>query len=105
MDLPDFLDDRDGEIRVTGHRISLWQLLWYYHDGYSAEMLREQFPTLSMAEIHKVLGFYWENRAELDAEWSKAREEMESRFAEGKRLDVALLRSRLETKVSSERAG
>lgn len=105
MDLPQFLDDRDGEVRVTGHRISLWQLLWYYHDGYSAEMLREQFPSLSMAEIHKVLAFYWENRAQLDAEWSKVRQRTESRFDDGKRLDLALLRSRLETKVSSDQAG
>lgn len=68
MVLPDFLErDDHGGIRLVGHRIWLYHVLWDYNDGYSAEMLLEQFPTLSMALIHKVLGFYWENKAEVDA--------------------------------------
>jgi len=43
----------------------VYHLLWYYGEGYSPEALHEQFPTVSMAAIHKVLGYYWENKAEL----------------------------------------
>ena len=95
MLLPDFLDDRDGEVRLTGHRISLFDLLAYYRQGYSAEMLREQFPTLPMALIHKALAYYWEHRQELDADGIRIQGELEAARAMGERLDLAALRARL----------
>ena len=95
MRVPDFLHEQDGEVRLAGHRISLFHLLSFYQEGYSAEMLRGQFPTLSMALIHKVLGFYWENKAELDAAVSRTRERLEQARAAGDHPDVAALRARL----------
>jgi uncharacterized protein (DUF433 family) len=68
MNLPDFLVDHpDGEIRLTGSRIGLSDVVYYYNEGYSAEMLAEQFPTLSLALIHKVIAFYLDNQAEVDS--------------------------------------
>lgn len=68
MVLPDFLIDHpDGEIRLTGHRIGLFDVVIFYNEGYSPEMLHEQFPTLPLPLIHKVIAFYLENRAEVDA--------------------------------------
>ena len=68
MNLPEFLVDHpDGEIRLTGHRIGLYHVVFYYNEGYSPEMLVEQFPTLSLALVHKVIAFYLENQAEVDA--------------------------------------
>jgi uncharacterized protein (DUF433 family) len=95
MRIPDFLHEQDGEIRLSGHRISLFHLLSFYQEGYSAEMLREQFPTLSMALIHKVLGFYWENKAECDVHLGRARERLDAARASGEPLDVVALRARL----------
>ena len=67
MNLPDFLVDHpDGEIRLTGHRISLYHVVYFYNEGYSPEMLVGQFPTLSLALVHKVIAFYLENQAEVD---------------------------------------
>ncbi len=68
VNLPDFLIDHpDGEILVTGHRISLYHVVGPYQEGYSPEMLAELYPTLPLALIHKVIGFYLENQAEVDA--------------------------------------
>jgi uncharacterized protein (DUF433 family) len=97
MHLPDFLLEQDGEVRLSGHRISLFHLLSFYQEGFSAEMLREQFPTLSMALIHKVLGFYWENKAELDALLFRTREQLNAARATGDPLEVVALRARLAT--------
>lgn len=36
------------------------------NEGYSPEMLVGQFPTLSLAFVHKVIAFYLENQAEVD---------------------------------------
>jgi uncharacterized protein (DUF433 family) len=67
MTVPDFLTkDEFDHIRLTGHRISLEDIVYYYNEGYSAESLVGQFPTLSLALIHKVIAFYLENQAEVD---------------------------------------
>jgi uncharacterized protein (DUF433 family) len=68
MNLPEFLvEHSDGEIRLTGHRISLYHLVFYYNEGYSPEMLVGQFPTLPLPLVHKVIAFYLENHADVDA--------------------------------------
>jgi uncharacterized protein (DUF433 family) len=102
MRLPEFLDEQDGEIRLTGHRISLFHLLGVYNEGSSAEMLREQFPTLTMAQIHKVLGFTWENKAEVDALLAETEQRLAARRATGAQLDVAALRARLAARQGAD---
>ena len=68
MNLPSFLtQDTDGFIHVTGHRIGLQHLVHYYREGFSPEMLACEYPSLSLAEIHKVLAFYLENRMDVDS--------------------------------------
>ena len=76
MELPEALIERlpdclhwspDGEIRVVGHRIGLYHLIYYYNEGYNAEMLLCQYPTLELVVIHKVIVFYLENRELVDA--------------------------------------
>ena len=53
--LPEFLTESDGEIRVTGHRISLYDLLWEYNEGLTVEELTLRFPTLKRATLHKII--------------------------------------------------
>jgi uncharacterized protein (DUF433 family) len=68
MKLPDFLREVEyGEILLTGSRIGLYHVISDYKDGMSAEQLHEEFPTLSLELINRVLAFYGENRAEVDA--------------------------------------
>ncbi len=96
MTLPDFLNTDDfGGIRLTGTRIGLSQLMWYYHEGYSVESLQQQFPTLGFAQIHKVLGFYWDNKDEVDAYLSQAEQKMKEHAQAGAKVDMTELRKRL----------
>jgi uncharacterized protein (DUF433 family) len=68
MNLPEFLTlGLRDEIRLTGHRIDLFHFVHYYNEGNSAEMLLGLFPTLDLALIHKVIAFYLENTAMVDA--------------------------------------
>jgi uncharacterized protein (DUF433 family) len=67
MQLPDFLTEQPGgSIRLTGHRIALEHILYFYNQGYSAEMILGQFPSLPLALVHKVIAFYLEHQAEVD---------------------------------------
>jgi uncharacterized protein (DUF433 family) len=67
MDLPDFLQPVDGEIRLKGHRVALVHVVKLYTSGYAVEMIGAQLPTLPLAQIHKVVAFYLDHRDELDA--------------------------------------
>lgn len=96
MTLPDFLSpDEFGGIRLTGHRVALYHLLTYYQEGYSAEMLLEQFPSLSMGLIHKTLAFYWDNKPEVDAYLAQCQTRLDEQRAQGPTVDVAALQARM----------
>jgi uncharacterized protein (DUF433 family) len=103
MTLPDFLTgDADGDIYLKGHRIGLQDVVHFYNEGYSPEQLLEAFPTLSLALIHKIVAFYLENRAEVDAYVSQHEAEMERQRAGAVRgPDAAELRRRLEAKAAA----
>jgi uncharacterized protein (DUF433 family) len=107
MNSPDFLcQDTLGSIRLTGHRIGLFHVVEDYNDGYTAEMLAEQFPTLPLSLIYKVLAFYLENRAEVDAAVAEGRAEIDRHRASApKGPSLAELRRRKAEKRSVPQPG
>lgn len=67
MKLPDFLIAHpDGEIRLSGTRISLVQVVDLYNEGYSPQKIYEEFLSPSVEQIHQVITFYLDNRAAVD---------------------------------------
>lgn len=100
MNLPDFLQANEfGEILVDGHRVGLYHLVADYNQGFSPEMLACAYPSLTLATIHKVLGFYLENREDVDRYVAETRAELDRQEATGQRIDVARLRERLAKRV------
>jgi uncharacterized protein (DUF433 family) len=82
MILPDFLTEwPHGEIVITGHRVGLYHVVKYYNEGYSPEMLHEQFPTVPLEQINKALAFCRQNQAEVDAYVAERRAEIERQAA------------------------
>ncbi len=78
MILPEFVtQDSDGYLHLAGHRIGLHDVVFYYREGYSPEMLLAEFPTLNLSVIHKVLGFYLESQSEIDSYVAKCEAELE----------------------------
>ncbi len=97
MKLPDFLFEAPyGEIRITGSRIGLYHIVESYNEGFSAEMLVEEYPTLPLALIHKIIAFYLENKSEVDAYVEKERQACEEMRRTGKHPDWEALRARFE---------
>ena len=103
MGLPDFLtQDSDGYTHVTGHRVGLHDVVFFYNQGYSAEMLQEAFPTVPLAVIHKILAYYLENQADVDASLAADDSEMEKQRAAAPRgPDLAELRRRLNARQAA----
>ena len=98
MTLPEFLSvDEFSHVRCAQHRIELVDIVYYFNEGYSAEMIAGVFPTLPLSLVYKVIGFYLENRAEVDAYAENERRQVDQhrRLAEhGPSMDD--LRRRLE---------
>lgn len=66
MDLPDFLNHVDGEIRLTGHRIRLIDIAKRYDEGQSPEgIVLDHYPTLSLPLVYKTIAFYLEHEDEV----------------------------------------
>jgi len=96
----------EGGWRIAGSRVSLDSVVHVYLEGQSPESIAEEFPTLSLEQIHGALAFYLRHRAEIDqylgnqdARWEQLRKESEA--AHGPLL--SRLRSHRKTRSNSER--
>lgn len=96
MNLPDFLTNADGDIRLSGHRIGLYHVVCAYNDGESAEMIACRYPTLPLSLVHKVIAFYLENQTEVDAYVSACAAELDEQRRTGRHVDLEALRRRLQ---------
>jgi uncharacterized protein (DUF433 family) len=100
MTLPDFLTrDKYGEIRVTGTRIDLVNIILSYRDGATAETMAENWDHISVETFRNVLAWYHENKLAVDAYVQDAEAEMaRNRAARTQTTDIAALRKILEAK-------
>lgn len=71
------LDDR-GVAYLAGSRIKVQQIVIAHYDlNRTPEQIQEDYPHLSLAQIHAALSYYHDHRARMDAEIAEA-----DRFAE-----------------------
>jgi uncharacterized protein (DUF433 family) len=93
----------DGEVRLAGHRIGLYHFIYYYNQGFTAEMLLCQFPTLELALVHKVIVFYLEHRDQVDRYVRQYQAEVDRLRAGSQHApSVTELRKRLEARELAE---
>src|SRR5437867_3470270 len=91
MNLPEFLTLHEfGDIRLTGHRIGLEHVIADYREGDTAEALHNEFPSLPLELINKVIAFYEANRAEVDAYVDDCERECERQRRESPRQGPTL---------------
>ncbi|MBD2160184.1 DUF433 domain-containing protein [Limnothrix sp. FACHB-708] len=58
--------DATGVIRVGGTRVTLDTIILAFLEGNLAEEIQEQYPSLQLADIYSVLGYYLRHRSEVD---------------------------------------
>jgi uncharacterized protein (DUF433 family) len=56
----------NGVLRVTGTRIPLELIVEHYKAGETPEQIVEAFDTLRLADVYTLIGYYLDNRAEVD---------------------------------------
>lgn len=79
--------DEAGVQRVAGTRVSLDSVIYAFDEGATAEEIAQAFPTLDLAAIYSVIGYYLQNRAEVKQYLERRRvqredlkKEVDSRF-------------------------
>jgi len=59
--------ENDGTIRVGNTRVLLDLVIEEFRDGATPETIVERYPALDLSEVYLVVGYYLQNRAEVDA--------------------------------------
>ena len=58
--------EKSGAIRIPGTRVLLDTVVTAFRTGYSAEEIVNQYPTLNLADVYSVIGYYLRNQPEVD---------------------------------------
>jgi len=76
-----------GVLLVAGTRVSLDSVVYAFDEGATPEEIAQDFPSLGLADIYSVIGYYLQNRAEVGeylrqrkARRERLKTEAESRF-------------------------
>jgi len=59
--------DLDGVVRVGDTRVTLDTVIAAFKEGATAEEIVSQYPSLSLAEVYAVIGYYLQRQAEVEA--------------------------------------
>lgn len=59
--------DSQGAVRVGGTRVTLDTLIGCYRDGCTAEEIVQQFPALSLADVHAAIAYYLTHQSDVEA--------------------------------------
>src|SRR5436305_15029067 len=60
--------DQKGVARIAGTRSRVINVVLDVRNGMTPEQIHQQYPHLSMAQIHAALAYYYDHQVELDAE-------------------------------------
>lgn len=67
--------DAHGVIRVSNTRVTLDTIVTAFKDGATAEEIAQQYPTVPLADVYYVIGYYLHKRDEVDEYLGKRRRE------------------------------
>jgi uncharacterized protein (DUF433 family) len=59
--------DANGVVRVGNTRVTLDTVVAAFSDGATAEEIAQQYPSLGLADVYEVIGYYLRRKAEVDA--------------------------------------
>jgi len=59
--------DSDGVVRVSGSRVTLETVIAAFSEGATAEEIAQQYPSLNLADVYAVIGYYLRHSEEVAA--------------------------------------
>ena len=104
LDVP-LKEDQDGNIRVSGTRVTLDTIIGFYRQGETPEDLHEGFPTVPLADIYAVIAYYLANQDEVDAYLKQRDEEAERVRQEWETRNPPPTKAELLARLEAKRRG
>src|SRR5262249_5803016 len=102
MQLEDYFEfESPNGIRIKGTRVRIEHVIYAAREGLTPGQIRQEFPSLTLEQVHACLTYYYGHRAEMDAYMAKQEAEWDEEMrqqAQGERPEVVkrLLRLRQE---------
>lgn len=88
--------DVDGVVRVGGTRVTLDTVVAAFNEGATAEEIVYQYPSLDLADVYAVIGYYLQQRPDVEAYLrQRQRQADEIRALNEARFDPRGVRDRL----------
>ena len=88
--------DVDGVVRVGGTRVTLDTVVAAFNEGAAAEEIVYQYPSLDLADVYAVIGYYLQQRPDVEAYLrQRQRQADEIRALNEARFDPRGVRDRL----------
>ncbi len=88
--------DTDGVIRVGNTRVTLETIVAAFFEGETAEEIAQQYPSLYLADVYAVIGYYLRRRSEVET-YLRQRQHQAEKVRKGneRRFDPQGVRERL----------
>ena len=77
--------------RVGDTRVSLDSLVYLFREGMSAESMVENYPALTLEQVHGALAFYLANQSEIDAYLADGHRAAESQHKQSRQTNAELI--------------
>ena len=88
--------DADGVFRVAGTRVTLDTVVAAFREGATAEEIAQQYPSVSLADVYAVIGYYLRQAEKVDGYLGRRRAQaQEGRRENERRFDPQGIRERL----------
>jgi uncharacterized protein (DUF433 family) len=69
--------NRDGVLCIGQTRVTLDTLIQAFQEGATAEEIAQQYPTVPLADIYSVIGYYLRRRPEIETYLARRRQAAE----------------------------
>jgi uncharacterized protein (DUF433 family) len=88
--------DQEGVARVSKTRVTLDTLIAAFAEGATAEEIVQQYPSVPLADVYSVIGYYLRRQVEVEAYLRQRRQQAEQiRKQNESRLNPVGIRERL----------
>jgi uncharacterized protein (DUF433 family) len=88
--------DADGVVRVGETRVTLDTVIETFLEGATAEEIAQQYPSLTLPDIYSVIGYYLDQREQVNHYLQRRRKEAQKTRQENEiRFDPEGIRDRL----------
>jgi uncharacterized protein (DUF433 family) len=71
------VEGTDGVIRVRGTRVTLETLVEAFTDGATAEEIAQQYPSVALADVYQVIGYYLRHSTELGSYFARRQRDID----------------------------